>query len=146
MGWACYLHDTGVQKLTLNMLCPFLTSPGEGRPQHYITSTHSGPSTNYPRIYPLTQFLKFTNMGQFDINVMMVLVWHSCALPFPSTHKWWKQIEYAFLYVPRLFIHHVAYCATPVAYRRTGMVESVSSIRVVEYSASQIAAPGVPKW
>ena len=37
MGGACCLHDTGVQKLTLNMLCPFLTSPGEGRPQHYIT-------------------------------------------------------------------------------------------------------------
>ena len=37
MMWACYLHDTGVQKLTLNMLCLFLTSPGEGRPQHYIT-------------------------------------------------------------------------------------------------------------
>ena len=37
MGGACYLHDTGMQKLTLNMLCPFLTSPGEGRPQHYIT-------------------------------------------------------------------------------------------------------------
>ena len=25
------------RSLTLNMLCPFLTSPGEGRPQHYIT-------------------------------------------------------------------------------------------------------------
>ena len=37
MGGACCLHDRGVQKLTLNMLCPFLTSPGEGRPQHYIT-------------------------------------------------------------------------------------------------------------
>ena len=37
MGGARCLHDTGVQKLTLNMLCPFLTSPGEGRPQHYIT-------------------------------------------------------------------------------------------------------------
>ena len=37
MGGACCLHDTGVQKLTLNMLCPFLTSPGEGRPQHNIT-------------------------------------------------------------------------------------------------------------
>ena len=37
MGEACCLHDTGVQKLTLNMLCPFLTSPGEGRSQHYIT-------------------------------------------------------------------------------------------------------------
>ena len=38
MGGACCLHDTGVQKLTLNMLCLFLTSPGEGRPQHYITA------------------------------------------------------------------------------------------------------------
>ena len=37
MGGACCLHDTGVQKLTLNMLCSFLTSPGEGRPQHNIT-------------------------------------------------------------------------------------------------------------
>ena len=37
MGGACFLHDRGVQKLTLNMLCPFLTSPGEGRPQHNIT-------------------------------------------------------------------------------------------------------------
>ena len=37
MGGACCLHDRGVQKLTLNMLCPFLTSPGEGRPQHNIT-------------------------------------------------------------------------------------------------------------
>ena len=37
MGGACCLHDTGVQKLTVNMLCPFLTSPGEGRPQHNIT-------------------------------------------------------------------------------------------------------------
>ena len=37
MGGACCLQDRGVQKLTLNMLCPFLTSPGEGRPQHYIT-------------------------------------------------------------------------------------------------------------
>ena len=35
--WACHLHDTGVQKLTLDMLCSFLTSPGEGRPQHNIT-------------------------------------------------------------------------------------------------------------
>ena len=38
MGGACCLHDRGVQKLTLNMLCLFLTSPGEGRPQHYITN------------------------------------------------------------------------------------------------------------
>ena len=37
MGGACCLHDRDVQKLTWNMLCPFLTSPGEGRPQHYIT-------------------------------------------------------------------------------------------------------------
>ena len=36
-GGACCLHGTGVQKLILNMLCPFLTSPDEGRPQHYIT-------------------------------------------------------------------------------------------------------------
>ena len=40
MGGACCLHDTGVQKLTLNMLCLFLTSPGEGRPQHYITTEY----------------------------------------------------------------------------------------------------------
>ena len=42
MGGACCLHDTGVQKLTLNMLCSFLTSPGEGRPQHYITMMSYG--------------------------------------------------------------------------------------------------------
>ena len=46
MGGACCLHDTGVQKLTLNMLCPFLTSPGEGRPQHYITNQQLEPGTN----------------------------------------------------------------------------------------------------
>ena len=40
MEGACCLHDTGVQKLTLNMLCLFLTSPGEGRPQHNITCAH----------------------------------------------------------------------------------------------------------
>ena len=43
MGGACCLHDTGVQKLTLNMLCPFLTSPGEDRPQHYITQEGKQP-------------------------------------------------------------------------------------------------------
>ena len=46
MGGACCLHDTGVQKLTLNMLCPFLTSPGEGRSQHYITLLSPNVSTN----------------------------------------------------------------------------------------------------
>ena len=46
MGGACCLHDRGVQKLTLNMLCQFLTSPGEGRPQHNIT-------TEYPQLSKL---------------------------------------------------------------------------------------------
>ena len=46
MGGACCLHDRGVQKLTLNMLCPFLTSPVEGRPQHYITTVSGEPIEN----------------------------------------------------------------------------------------------------
>ena len=57
MGGACCLHDTGVQKLTLNMLCPFLTSPDEGRPQHYVTKVcHVTPKKVYR--LPLTKILQ----------------------------------------------------------------------------------------
>ena len=64
MEGACCLHDTGVQKLTLNMLCPFLTSPGEGRPQHYITTERDIRTLlllqiDYHYIYILLHFNKF---------------------------------------------------------------------------------------
>ena len=60
MGGACCLHDRGVQKLTLNMLCPFLTSPGEGRPQHYITVSHTA------EMNVTTIFVRFTNITNTD--------------------------------------------------------------------------------
>ena len=63
MGGACCLHDAGVQKLTLNMLCPFLTSPGEGRPQHYITKV---PEFSATLMYELHE----QEPGEFHIRIL----------------------------------------------------------------------------
>ena len=85
MGGACCLHDTGVQKLTLNMLCSFLTSPGEGRPQHYITKEERSES----HALTITEvMMTFLVLGAGVISAMLVLILENIIYYLRKT---WKQ-------------------------------------------------------
>ena len=68
MEGACCLHDTGVQKLTLNMLCPFLTSPGEGRPQHNITLFFVHSIKSKVKASSLCLFVAMLNVNIYGAN------------------------------------------------------------------------------